>query len=149
MEVLQKRLNRIWGIWLAGVIFGVVGLKPNSINAAGLSFSIDRPEAIQGVLYLACILYTIHTIIPPGSVAHNPFRQDDFLRNIIYANLGKTKTFVKTHPSKMRERREYGRFIIGFMSWFFFALQVIPAVTILTLNGKLVWNAVKLVFSAI
>lgn len=73
-----KRRGRIYMFWLIGVVIGVIKLHPTSMNAGGLSFAIERPEAIQGVLYVACLIVWFDTfatvIVKQGMVNRNDRR---------------------------------------------------------------------------
>jgi hypothetical protein len=74
-----KRRGRIYMFWLIGVVIGVIKLHPTSMNAGGLTFAIERPEAIQGVLYLACLIVwfdTFATVVVKQGMVNRSDRRD-------------------------------------------------------------------------
>ena len=55
MERLGALLWQIYLFWLLGIAAGALKLLPTSLSVAGASFSISRPELVEGFLYLACL----------------------------------------------------------------------------------------------
>jgi hypothetical protein len=80
-ELYRKRRGRIYVLWLIGVVIGIVKLRPTSMSAGGLTFTIDRPEIIQGALYLGCLVIwfdTVATIIVKRGMIDRSDRRDAF-----------------------------------------------------------------------
>jgi hypothetical protein len=57
-------VTKVWVFWFLGTVIGAVGLKPTAINALGLSLTVERPEIIQGLVYLASLFYAFHVVSP-------------------------------------------------------------------------------------
>jgi hypothetical protein len=55
-EWFQQQIKRIYFLWLCGIAVGALKLKPASISAAGVSYSIQNSDAIQGLVFIGCLL---------------------------------------------------------------------------------------------
>ena len=51
----EKLISRAYLIWLFGVGVGLIKLKANKVSFNGLEYTIENPEALQGIIFIACI----------------------------------------------------------------------------------------------
>src|SRR6266436_5307585 len=56
-ERLDKQLARIYLIWLVGIVVGAIHLRPEKVEYGGLSYIIESPEKLQGIIFVACTVY--------------------------------------------------------------------------------------------
>lgn len=56
-ERTDKQIGRIYLIWLAGIVVGAIQLKPERVTYSGISYAIDNPEKLQGVIFVGCVVY--------------------------------------------------------------------------------------------
>jgi hypothetical protein len=83
--------NYIWRtyvFWMVGIIIGVLGLKPTSASALGITLTIEKPEVVQGLVYFVCVLRTIYAVLNFQN-GTNPFLRVDGLRLYIWYSLPK------------------------------------------------------------
>src|SRR5262245_9778596 len=59
MDKVDRFVHRIYLLWVGGLIVGAIKLKPVSISIAGASFTLERPEAISGMIFLLIFGYYI------------------------------------------------------------------------------------------
>lgn len=86
-EHFFKQSNRVYLAWLVGIVIGALGLKPTSVNAAGLSLSIERPDIIQGLVFLICMWETYVSLFLLFGT--NAFKGRDRIRNLLWSELPK------------------------------------------------------------
>jgi hypothetical protein len=56
-EALGERMvGRAYLLWLLGVGIGIVKLKAEKFSFSGVAYTIENPEAIQGLIFIGCIL---------------------------------------------------------------------------------------------
>ncbi len=95
-EGTTRIYNYIWRtyiLWIVGIIIGVLGLKPTSANALGITLTIEKPEVVQGIVYFVCVLRTVYAGLNFQNRT-NPFLRVDCLRLYIWNSLPKgTKSF--------------------------------------------------------
>jgi hypothetical protein len=63
IAIYTSRRGRVYLLWLIGIVISVAKLRPSSISAGGVTFSIERPEVIQGALYVICLLIWLDTVL--------------------------------------------------------------------------------------
>jgi hypothetical protein len=61
-ERLDKQLARVYLIWLAGIVVGAIQLRPERVTFSGISYVIDNPEKLQGVIFVGCVAYYLALI---------------------------------------------------------------------------------------
>src|SRR5262245_32489930 len=107
---LSKALGRLYIIWLSGIAIGVVKLKVEKVQVGGVEYSIQNPEVIQGLVFLACILYYVGIFgwaLIMSAEYVLPTRT--FSRRFVYAALGRRKTFRNVSQAQLRIIRETAR----------------------------------------
>jgi hypothetical protein len=101
--------DKIWKtylLWAVGIIIGVLGLKPTSANALGVTLTIEKPDVVQGIIYLVCILRTVDSVLNFQNTT-NPFLRRDSLRALIWGSLPKgTRTFRGMSLDQLKEVRK-------------------------------------------
>jgi hypothetical protein len=132
-------LRRAYSIWFVGLIIGAVGLKPVGVSAAGMSFEISRPEIIQGIVYLACLLYSIDAFA--GLVVGSPFKSKKFLRRLIYGMSGKRRTLQNISAEQIRTIKRSGKYVFRIVFWAVIAILLIPSIIILLFHRSTVFDA--------
>jgi len=94
-EFLDKQLRRIYLVWVIGIAAGAIELQLDKVSYAGISFTINSVEKLQGLIYCVVLLMYFATI---GMVAVMMFQfisvERDQLRQSIYRALGKKKTLL-------------------------------------------------------
>jgi hypothetical protein len=143
MERLGALLWQIYLFWLLGIAVGALKLQPTSLSVAGASFSISRPELVEGFLYLACFfLYAaglyrvmIHPYAPTRNIR---------LRHAIYsAAIARGKTFKGKTSEELLVIRKQARdtyrvlMAIGMFGVF------LPLLHMLALRYAMLWTTIK------
>jgi hypothetical protein len=143
MERLGALLWQIYLFWLLGIAVGALKLQPTSLSVAGASFSISRPELVEGLLYLACLFLYVAGLYRVMIHPYTPIKNIR-LRSAIYsavATRGKTfKGKTKEELSAIRnEARKTYRVLmrIGMIGVF------LPLLHMLTLRHATLWTAIK------
>ena len=92
-ERLDKQMARIYLIWLIGIVVGAIHLRPEKVEYGGLSYIIESPEKLQGIIFFGCLVYYLGLF---GNVIlfglQNFTTNHTLKRRIIYAALGKKRT---------------------------------------------------------
>jgi hypothetical protein len=96
-ERILKQVGRLYILWLAGILVGVVKLRPEHIELGGVKYQITNPEALEGIIFFGCILYYIG-IIANASIFQLEYGSGTtlFKRRIIFTALGTKKKHFKT-----------------------------------------------------
>jgi hypothetical protein len=145
---LQKGIGKAYSYWAVGIMIGALGLKPSSINAAGFSLTIEHPEIIQGVLYLAA-LWEAATALITFQLATNPFCKRVTLRQCIWGALPKgTRSFREKSHKDFVELRKKARVMIKFMSWLHALGAALLIMLILAFKARPVGTALAAIFSS-
>jgi hypothetical protein len=141
-ERIYKNITRSYVLWTIGLVIGAVGLRPASVNAAGLSMTFEKPEIVQGIVYLACLLNTSNVLLNFQNKT-NPYHRPDALRNFIWSALPRgTRSFRgKTH-SEFLKVRSAARLSIKGVTGIAAAFAVIPAFFIVVFNPLIVLRAI-------
>jgi hypothetical protein len=86
---IYSNVTKVWAFWFVGTVIGAIGLRPSAVNALGLSLTVERPEIIQGLVYLASLFYSFHvfaTLFSPPTMYSKSLA---VRRHAIWANLPK------------------------------------------------------------
>jgi len=54
---IEKTISRIYFFCLLGVVIGAVKIKPQTISLGGVTYSVENPEIIQGLIFIGSLLY--------------------------------------------------------------------------------------------
>ncbi len=142
----QKTIGRIYFLWLIGIVVGATGFKPSSVNFGGVSFNMENPEIIEGVLFLGCICFYIAMCMPGIRVAGLPPYTTLRLRTAIYANIPfRDKSLTKRSGAErkyIKLRAKGFRCYVRFASVVYYGL---PLFHILVFRYHAVWTALKLI----
>lgn len=134
--------NKIYLTWVVGIIIGALGLKPTSINAAGLSLSIEKPEIIQGIVFLVCLFETYLLLV--RLLLANPFTLRDAIRNRIWLALPKgRRSFRGSTLDDLKRMRRRVRNNLRVWIWLNVFVMLAPAAFIVFLNHEVVGVAIK------
>lgn len=143
---IYKDISRAYGFWFLGLIIGAVGLKPNSVSTFGLSLSIERPDAIQGLVFLTSIAFSINALIAfQNSV--NPYLKPSGLRVSIWAALprgtrslrGKTRKDINELRTKVVRLIKLGTGIA-------ITAACLPILLILLFHGRSLFRGMASIF---
>jgi hypothetical protein len=135
---IGKGVGRAYAYWAVGVMISALSLKPTSINAAGVSLSIEHPEVIQGVLYLAAFIQCIGTLTMLQKGV-NPYASRSSKRTFLWGALPKgTRSFRGMKREDFVAVRKKARLLIGFMSWLF----AVPLVFLILVLMIFKWRAI-------
>lgn len=144
-STLNKQIQKIWLLWVIGILIGAIGIKPTGFSSAGVSFTFDHPEAIQGVIFLACLLQTYAASFQIMS-RNMPFRRIDVLRSYIWRRLPRgTRSLAnlsQTRRLAIKISIRNNCFIFYFSVVF---TAVLPAALILLFSGSSLISAIKLI----
>lgn len=146
LDRIGKLLGRVYVLWLLGIAIGALKLRPTAINVGGATFSLEKPELIEGMLYIGCLcLYAAGlyaTFINPYSSVTSVRK-----RSAIYSAVlrrGKTlkdKTAAELALIKTQARNTYRALLwIGMFGVF------LPLAHILIFRAGALWGALKAMF---
>jgi hypothetical protein len=138
-----RAIARVYGFWLLGLIVGAVQLRPTSVSLAGVSFTLENPETVQGLIFLAsiCSYAPLYWAGVPfqGLPAPSVLRK----RRAIYLLLGRKRTL----RGKSKEQRQWlktaakGSLCYYNFSWLIY--NYLPLAYILIFRHGAVWAALK------
>lgn len=98
---MERHLSRIYVLWLLGIVVGVLKLKPTSLSAFGVSFTIENSQLIQGVLFLACgLIYLVIVTQAMLMGLQYAIEGKRILRRAVYIALGARKTVRRFSPKR-------------------------------------------------
>jgi pimeloyl-ACP methyl ester carboxylesterase len=80
---LRKQLGRLYALWLLGIAVGAVQLKVQVVGVLGTSFTLGRPELLEGMIFFGCIAYYFAII---GELMLNPYENpgQPMIRKMLY-----------------------------------------------------------------
>lgn len=148
-EDIQKNIGKIYLLWLLGIVAGAVRLKLSAISFGGVTFGMENPDVVEGVIFLACICYYIVLCMPGIKAAGLPPYTTWALRRAIYSSIlyrdrsltKRTGQEIKTIKLMARGHRCYVRFAS-------LIYYVLPLAHILLFRRAAVWEATKVIFSS-
>ncbi len=112
---IYSNVTKVWVFWFVGTVIGAIGLKPTAINAGGLSLTIERPEIIQGLVYLAALFYSFHVFMQ-ALVQPTAYTKSRAMRRyVIWASLPKGTRSLRgaTKASLTKVKENARRLMIG------------------------------------
>lgn len=135
---LQRTIKKGYVYWGIGIMIAALGLKPTSLGAGGFSLSIEHPEIIQGVLYLAALESAISALLMfQGSI--NPFCRPVALRNLLWGALPRgTRSFQDADLKTVRMKARNG---LRAMSWLHAATAILLIILIVPFKTRAIWSA--------
>ena len=143
MERLSGLLWQIYLFWLLGIAVGALKLQPTSLSISGASFSISRPELVEGFLYLACMFLYVAGLYRVMIHPYTPIRNIR-LRSAIYAAAAtRGKTFKHKTREELRVIRKVARKIYRVLMWIGMIGVFLPLLHVLTLRHAMLWTTIK------
>lgn len=142
---IDKQSRRVWLLWICGILIGAIGIKPSGFSAGGLAVTFQRPEVVQGVVYLLCILQAFRVCLQVATRDYRPFVD---YRRLIWESLPNKKKTFRDRPKKSRYERKLwmrGFFVTRELSEYLFVM--VPVVFILYLSHEKVLEALKAIAS--
>jgi hypothetical protein len=140
---IYKKVSRSYIIAGIGIIIGALGLRPSSINAAGITLSIDNPKIIQGCLYLLSLIYTVGVLLNLQNNNTNPYLRRDALRVAVWNALPKgTRSFRGMTHNDFLDTRKRARLAIKGISAFTLSIAIIPALFVILFNPLILLRAI-------
>jgi hypothetical protein len=129
---LDKQLARVYLIWLVGIIVGAIQLRPEKVEYAGISYVIDSPERLQGIIFVGCVIY--YLAIVANIILHglqNVTTDRALKRRYIYAALGKKRTLLGIDPSAIYLIRLNARLLYATAMTILFFVAFLPLLHVL------------------
>jgi uncharacterized membrane protein len=103
VKSLHRAIKRSYVLWGIGIM--ISALELTSIGAGGFSLSIEHPEIIQGVLYLAALEGAISPLFIFRNDIANPFCKPVALRCFLWSALPRgTRSFRNADLKAVREK---------------------------------------------
>jgi|SRR5882724_1330322 len=147
-ERWDKAIGRIYGLWLVGVMIGAVHIKMEKFGAAGFEFTIEKPEAVQGMMFLTCFAYYLFLI---GTailfVIQYTTTNRHILRRVIYVALGTKKTLKGKDPDQIVVLKKVAKATYGFFMLIVVIAAMLPAIHIVIFEREPVKQAASLFFN--
>jgi hypothetical protein len=132
---IYANVSKVWVFWFIGTVIGAIGLKPTAINALGLSLTIERPEIIQGLVYLASLFYAFHVFSPLISQPTAYTKSFTLRRYAIWSNLPKgTRTLRGATKQSLVTVKDKARKLIVALNALPMAFASIPVFLIVVFN---------------
>ncbi|QHP69544.1 hypothetical protein EI171_20985 [Bradyrhizobium sp. LCT2] len=133
---------------MMGIAVGALQLKPTSFSIIGATFSLDRPELIEGLLFVGCLLYYVATFY---FITFAPFssRSLSMHRKAIWFGASRNGKTLKGISKYQRLRiRLDARTAFRLSFWTAVAGAVLPLAHILIYRREPLWNALRLIFAS-
>jgi hypothetical protein len=144
-EQINKRLARVYLLWLLGIVVGAVSLRLQRIGE--VSFSIDDPDMLQGLIFVACIIYYIGMIATLiATHLEIPLINKAMQRRMIYAALGTKRTLVGRSQVEIRVVKGMARVFLRFAAIFFLFYAFLPLGHILFFKQAAMLKGIDAIF---
>jgi|SRR4051794_1286227 hypothetical protein len=132
---IYANVSKVWVFWFIGTMIGAIGLKPTAINALGLSLTVERPEIIQGLVYLASLFYAFH-VFSPLIYQPTPLTKSLAMRRyVIWSNLPKgTRTLRGATKESLVKVKGNATKLMSVLNSLPMAFAVIPVFLIVVFN---------------
>ena len=147
-EIFDKPLSRIYTFWVIGIVVGAVGLHPSGLSVGGISFNLERPEIIQGTLFLGSLAFYVVLFAKIIMSAGVPKFSYAYQRELIYLQakrFNKTPTLIKLDRSSRYIVMAGARIVAWMKTGFVLMYLLLPLFQILILETQPTWAALKAV----
>lgn len=144
---LDRMLGRLYTIWVVAIIFGALNLRLEKVQAGGLEFTLKDPDVVQGVLFVACLLYYVailSVVIVFTSQYRFPGRH--ISRRAIFAALGKRTTLLNRSTAQLIAVKKVARTIYAAAALFFLVILLLPLAHILLFQREQLMKALVVIF---
>jgi len=61
-EFFEKQVRRIYLVWVIGIAAGAIEVQLDKVSLAGISFSVNSAEKLQGLIYCICVLMYLASV---------------------------------------------------------------------------------------
>src|SRR5215216_5237379 len=127
-ERIFDLVSKAYWLWAVGVIIGALGLKAGSLSAAGFGLTVERPEIVQGVVYLAALFHVAQVYMNIFQNTSNPYVRRDPLREFIWQSLPRgTRSFRHMSKADLDTLREKVRKAVKGISAIPVVFATVPA----------------------
>jgi hypothetical protein len=129
---------------MLGILIEAIGIKPSGFSAGGLSLTFQRPEIIQGVIYLFCLFQAFRIFVTRTSRDYRPYLD---LRRTVWETLPRKKKTLRHFPSRRDAIRLRWRAMIATGLIIDVAALILPVWFILFYNSAKVAAAVQAILT--
>lgn len=88
-------VSRAYFFWMLGLIIGALGIRVGSLSMGGVGVTVERPEIIQGIIYLVALWHVFNVCINIFQKDVNPYTRPDALRNFVWSSLPRADAHSK------------------------------------------------------
>jgi hypothetical protein len=130
-----------------GIAVGALQLKPTSFSVLGATFALEKPELIEGLLFLACLAYYVvsfylSVLAPYASNGLGAFRKAIWFGASRQGNTLRGLSKFDLWHLKLDARIAY-----RMSFWIGVSGMLLPLAHILIYRREPLWNALKIVVS--
>lgn len=146
--MVNRTLSRIYFLWLLGVLVASIGLKPTEFNAFGASYTVERPDLVPGIIFVAVVVLYIGVFGRTFLEAFaTEFMSRPYLRRAIWLGSGSRKTLRNATPAQRLAIRTVARGIYRGMICLLFFVYFLPLAHILLFERSALFDAVAVIFT--
>jgi hypothetical protein len=136
----------VYWFWLIGIIVGAVQLKLTGVSVAGVSFTLEKPEIIQGIIFIACIASYVPFYWVGVRLQGLPERSILRKRRAIYILLGRKRTFRGKSKDQLKRLKVAAKGALCYNNFAWLIYYYLPLTHILIFRHDAVWAALKVFF---
>jgi hypothetical protein len=149
-ERFDKQIGRAYLIWLVGLFVGALHLKPEKVDYAGISFTIDSSEKLQGIIYFGCLLVYVGIVgVAILFGLQNVNSNVALKRRIIYGALGKKRTIVGLDKRGHAVLRSSARFTYSLAVLCLAVITFLPAIHIIFFQQGILLTGLDAIFQTV
>jgi hypothetical protein len=147
-ERFEKQIARIYVLWLIGILVGAIHLRPDMIQIGGIRYIIDNPEVLQGVIFVACILYYVGLVANgvAAQITYTPLSVGLKRRMLYSATLGYRRTLLGHPYPLIKQIKITARVLLLFAILFMLIYYFLPLAHILFFQQVVVLKGVDAIF---
>lgn len=94
-DFFDKQIRRIYLVWVLGIAAGAIEVQLDKVSFAGISFSVNSAEKLQGLIYCICLLmYLAGICMAMLMMLQFISVEKDQLRQAVYRSLEGKKTLL-------------------------------------------------------
>jgi hypothetical protein len=147
-ERVDKLFGRIYLLWLFGLGVGLIKLRADKVTFSGVQYTIENPEVIQGLIFVAVILCYV-AIAGVGiifSLQYSNLGRRSIFRKMIY--VAARTTFRNKNPMQMRSMKKVARKLFRVSAGIVALIVFFPLAHILLFERPSLWLAIKAMFTS-
>jgi hypothetical protein len=145
-ERLWKIQSRIYVLWVLGIAVGALQLKPTSFNVIGATFTLEKPELIEGLLFVGCLSYYIVSLFYIVLAPYTPSEIGSF-RKAIWFGARRGNTLRGLSKFDLWRLKIDARIMYRMSHWIAVIGRFLPLVHILIYRREPLGSALKAIFS--